>query len=99
MKLTNEKVCKEGLFSVGYHEETGLYVANVIVPWICWYSRYFEITKEEYELFDTDLEKLKELCKLLISVEVSDNKRFLFSERAEENETEDARSMSSLFKD
>ncbi len=54
MKLVNEKVRSEKLYSVGFSKELDSYVMSIVVPWIAWYNRYYRITKEEYESLSTD---------------------------------------------
>ena len=54
MKLVNEKVRSEKLYSVGFSKEFDSYVMSIVVPWVAWYNRYYRITKEEYEAFSTD---------------------------------------------
>ena len=49
MKLVNEKVRSEKLYSVGFSKELDSYVMSIVVPWIAWYNRYYRITKEKYK--------------------------------------------------
>lgn len=62
MKLQNEKVRNQKFYFVGYEEETRRYVLGIVITWVSWYNRYYEITEEEYRWFDTDVEKLDSLA-------------------------------------
>ncbi|WP_242949803.1 hypothetical protein [Butyrivibrio sp. M55] len=56
-----------------------------VVTWVAWYDEYFEITKEEYNLFGT--ERLDEIANELRN-QGSGSSRFLFSDKNEENTKE-----------
>ena len=53
-----------------------------VVTWVAWYNRYFEITEEEYNSFGTEV--LDNIADLLHK-DGKNSKRFLFSDRIEEN--------------
>lgn len=54
MKLTDEKVDTQQLFSVGYDKISNQYILSVVITYIAWYNQYFIITKEEYDWFEND---------------------------------------------
>ena len=82
IKLENEKVNKEKYYSVGYSSELKKYILVDVVTWFAWYNRYFEITEEEYNSFGTEV--LDNIADLL-QKDGKNSKRFLFSDRIEEN--------------
>eukprot|EP00833_Pecoramyces_ruminatium_P016778 jgi/Orpsp1_1/1190810/evm.model.d7180000081346.1 len=57
----NIKENKEGYITKGYQgvfycPPIDTYFLEEVVPWICYYERYYVITKDDYELFSKDLE-------------------------------------------
>ena len=82
MKILFEKIRKEKLYSVGYCEALKKYVLSSVIPWAAWYSRYYEITPEEYNSFGSV--ELDELASAFHKQGIS-SERFLFSERKSEN--------------
>ncbi len=80
-----EKVRSEKYYSVGYVLSIDKYVLACVVPWIAWYNRYYEITKDEYDSFGSI--KLDELAQLLYEQEIQTT-RFLCSDKNEENTAE-----------
>jgi len=52
-QLEDRKVRAEKYYEIGYDKENGRYILAVIIPWICWYHRYYLISKEEYEWYET----------------------------------------------
>ena len=85
MNIQNENVNTKLLYSVGYVPEVDKYILSCVVTWVAWYNRYYEITKEEYEAFGT--ERLDQLASRFRELECKSD-RFLFSDRDEENTTE-----------
>lgn len=61
MNLLNEKINSEKLYSVGYDVENSRYVLNLIIPSHAWYSRYYLISKDEYDWFETSIESLNDI--------------------------------------
>lgn len=84
MKLEHEKVRNQKLYLVGYDKENDRYVLSVVITWIAWYHRYYLISKEEYEWYDTALEKLDLLADECLRAETC-SERFIRSDRKEEN--------------
>lgn len=80
--LTGEKVRNEKLYSVGFCPELNKYILVCVIPWIAWYNRYYEISKEEYESFGS--EALDNLAEELYKQGIT-SKKFLFSDKIEEN--------------
>lgn len=65
--LENVIDCKDNFFKIGFSSDMNTYIMAVLVTWIAWYDRYYVITEEDYQLFQTDkkafLDKYdKELC-------------------------------------
>jgi hypothetical protein len=61
---------------------------EVIIPWIAWYFRYFRITKEEFELFNSDGKgKLDELAESFTGSDgiKNNSERFIRSDLQAEN--------------
>lgn len=75
------------LYSIGINEETNEYVLMVIVPSTVWYSRYFRISKEEFDYFNSDKKHLlDELAHSCSYYDISENKdRFIHSDLSIEN--------------
>ena len=84
MKLQNELVRSEKLYRVGYMPDVDKYVIACVVPWVAWYDRYYEISKEEYDSFGSE-----ELDKLAIELNTKGVKsdRFILSDKKEENKS------------
>ena len=89
MRLDNEKVRAEKLYRVGYIACLDQYVLASVVTWVVWYDRFFEITQEEYRLFESDISKLDALANELRE-QGERSERFLFSDKKEENSAEQA---------
>ena len=82
MKLQNELVRSEKLYRVGYMPDLDKYVMACVVPWVAWYDRYYEVSKEEYDSFGSEaLDKLA----LELNAKGVKSDRFLFSDKKEEN--------------
>lgn len=80
-----EKVRSEKYYSVGYNSKLNKYMLAVVVTWIAWYERYFEITEEEYNMFGSDeLDAIADSCHR----GGPGSQRFLFSVKNEENSAE-----------
>ena len=60
--LENEKVRTEKYYSVGYDKENERYVLVVVITWVAWYNRYYSISREEYDFYETEIEKLDSLA-------------------------------------
>lgn len=57
MKFNHVYVCRPERFAVGIEEETGKYYVSFPVsnPYVD-YSEYYEITRAQFDLFQTDLQ-------------------------------------------
>ena len=84
MKLINRKVRNEKLYSVGYDEKSKQYIMEIVITWIAWYNRYYLISKEEYQWFETFIEKLDTLADRCLRIEEFGD-RFIKSDKLEEN--------------
>ena len=76
------KVRSEKYYSVGYNSKIRKYLLADAITWVAWYERYFEISKEEYEMFG--FEELDAIAEVLHK-EGTKAPRFLFSDKNEEN--------------
>jgi hypothetical protein len=82
--LEREKI-SDKYYGVGYSPFIDKYVLYTVVTWVAWYNRYYEISEEEYESFDS--QELDVLARKLYE-QGNKNERFLFSEKKEENNEE-----------
>jgi hypothetical protein len=86
MKFVSTFVNSDKLYSVGIDEESGKFCMAVVVTWIAWYTRYFELTRQEYDLHGKDIKKLNEIAaSFLRHTNPKDSDRFLCSEMKSEN--------------
>ncbi len=86
MKFKSIFINTDKLYSVGIDEETGKYCMAVVVTWIASYTRYFELTRQEYELYKNDKKKLDDIAvSFLKHQNPKDSERFLYSEMKNEN--------------
>lgn len=72
------------MYSIGYSPSLDKYILSSIVCWIAWYNRFFEISKEEYDLYKTDLKQLDRIA-LECHEQGTASKRFICSQKEEEN--------------
>lgn len=86
LALTNEKVNKEGLFSVGY-DSVERYVLALTITYASFYERYYHITAEEYEWFDSNPKRLADLAEECFHSGIG-SPRFICSGLLEENTKE-----------
>lgn len=82
--LDNQKVRTEKLYTVGYNPIIGEYVMSVVITWVIWFHRYYKITKDEYNLAETNPEALDAIAKQFLKEE-SKSERFLCSDGPKEN--------------
>lgn len=87
MKYKSIFVDKNKFYSVGIDTDTNTYVMEVIVTSGVWHSRYFKISKEEFEYFNTDKKSiLDKLSKLFLAKGIQENNdRFIKSSLKNEN--------------
>ncbi len=86
MKFISTFVNSDKMYSVGIDEESRKFCMAVVVTWIAGYTRYFELTKEEYDLRENDLERLNGIAESFLRFpRPKDSERFLFSEMKDEN--------------
>ena len=62
MELLNEKIRNDGFYSVGFNPLVEQYIMIVIICHWFWFERYYLISKEEYEWFDSAIQKLDGLA-------------------------------------
>lgn len=87
MKLTDEKVDTQQLFSVGYDKISNHYILSVVITYIAWYNQYFIITKEEYDWFGKDHGRLTAFVQECFDKNIH-HPRFFFSELPADNTKE-----------
>ena len=85
MKLKNEKVRNQKYYFVGYDEENNRYLLGVVITWVAWYNRYYLISKEEYEWFDTQIDQLDQLAEECYQAGPGGD-RFVYSDSIMENQ-------------
>ena len=56
MELLNEKIRNDGFYSVGFNPLVEQYIMIVIICHWFWFERYYLISKEEYEWFDSAIQ-------------------------------------------
>ena len=97
LKLSDTRVRNEKNYVVGYSKDMQCYVMScTITCWIIDYDRWFKITEEEYEMFNTDIKELDTLKDELIND--LGNDRFLFSWKKDENTPDGAEMLHNLLK-
>lgn len=84
MKLEHVIVRSQKLYSVGYNSKLKKYILECVVPWVTWYNRYYEISEEEYNSFDSDPGELDAFVACLRAENYASD-RFLFSDKSDEN--------------
>lgn len=89
MHIEKEKIRTDKLYRIGYIACLDKYVLASVVGWAVWYDRFYEISEEEYLLYDTDMPRLDDLAKELRD-HGERSERLLFSEKNEENTSEQA---------
>lgn len=95
MKLIAEKIRKDGFYSVGFHPFIKQYIMDVTICHWFWYERYYLICEEEYEWFDSAIQKLDNLADDCYKQGVK-HPRFYCSELMKENTTEQASNLKTL---
>ena len=91
LALSNEKICKEHLFSVGY-DSVERYVLALTITYASIYERYYHITAEEYEWFDSNPKRLAALANECLQCGIN-SPRFICSGLLEENTSEQLRKL------
>ena len=77
-------MCRKKLYCIGYSPKLNKFVLECVVPCSTWYNRYYEISEEEYNTFDSNPNKLNAFVDYLHKKNYQSN-RFLFSDKKEEN--------------
>lgn len=84
MKLVSEKINQQHYFSVGYDPISESYILVQVITYVGYYNRYFKISKEEYDWFEHDINKLIVLNQECY-VQNTKHPKFFFSEYPIEN--------------
>ncbi|MFR8379756.1 MAG: hypothetical protein ACLVCV_17025 [Phocaeicola vulgatus] len=95
MELLNEKIRNDGFYSVGFNPLIEQYIMIVIICHWFWFERYYLINKEEYEWFDSAIQKLDDLAHDCYKQGVK-HPRFYCSELECENTTEQVTNLRTL---
>ena len=62
------------------------YVMEIVITWVAWYSRYFRISKQEFNWHKNDLRKLDTLADRFYSYKnPKDCEQFIYSQKTKEN--------------
>lgn len=87
MYLERQKVRAKYFYTVGYCADLDKYLLVITVPYIAYYDQYYCISQTEYSLWQTDVKQLDRLAEECRRDNIY-SKRFLYSERSEENTKE-----------
>ena len=87
MKLVSEKINQQHYFSVGYDPISENYILVQVITYMGYYNRYFKISKEEYDWFEYDINKLIVLNQECY-VQNTKHPKFFFSEYPIDNTPE-----------
>jgi len=88
MKYRSVHINKDGYYSIGIDEETGPYVLEVVMTWVAWYSRYFRLSKEEFDSYpknQAEIDLLARACAGDSGIK-NNQDRFIYSEKSQENQ-------------
>lgn len=83
---------KREYYSIGVDLDTNRLVLEVLITWVAWYSRYFSISQEEFDWFNSSRNRLDELaasCAGPMGI-ANNQQRFIHSEKVEENRCQQA---------
>ena len=87
MKFRSVHVNRQGYYALCTDEKTKAYVLEVLMTLGAWYSRYFRLSKDEFEGYPanrTEIDLLARSCAGATGIE-NNRERFLFSQKSEEN--------------
>lgn len=86
MKLIDEKINPTNYYSVGYSEELNKYILLICITdeSVGWFNRYYEITKEEYLWYNTNITLLNALANQCYK-DKTNSSRFICSDLTKEN--------------
>ncbi|RKI70675.1 hypothetical protein D7V91_03490 [bacterium 1xD42-67] len=87
MDLIGEKVDRQNYFSVGYDNISKSYILEQIITYVGCFSRYFKISKEQYEWFESHRDHLTALSDDFFTQNIR-HPQFFFSEYPIENTDE-----------
>ncbi len=87
MKFRAIHTNQENYYAVGFDDDTQQLVLEVVITWIAWYNRYFALTREEFDWFTSDRQRLDDLAAACAGVNgiANHRERFLHSQKIEEN--------------
>jgi hypothetical protein len=87
MKFKRVHTNQDEYYSIGIDEETGGYVLDIVMTGVAWYSRYFRLTKEEFEAYPKNratMDRLARGCAGASGIE-NNRARFISSQKTDEN--------------
>lgn len=87
MYLERHKVRDDYFYEIGYCSELDKYLLAVTVTYVSWYNQYYIIDESEYNLWRNNVKKLDIIADECRKDNIH-SKRFLYSERPEENTKE-----------
>ena len=87
MKFRSVHVNRQGFYALCTDEETKAYVLEVLMTLGAWYSRYFRLSKDEFEGYPgnrTEIDALARSCAGAAGIQ-NNRERFIYSQKPEEN--------------
>ena len=87
MFLEFQKVRTKHYYAIGYCAEWDKYLLRITVPYVSYFDQYHVINKDEYNLWENNLEKLDAIAEECRKNNIY-SKRFLYSEMLQENTKE-----------
>lgn len=88
MFLSFQKVRTKHFYTIGYCSEWKEYLLAITVQYVCWYEQYYIIQKDEYDLWKDNIDQLDAIAEECRKTNIH-NKRFLYSEMPQENNTKE----------
>lgn len=87
MFLEFQKVRTKHYYKIGYCSEWDKYLLVITVPYVSYFDQYYEIKKDEYNLWKDNVEELDAIAKDCREKNIYSN-RFLYSQMPQENTKE-----------
>ena len=81
MALSRKRNRPQMHYSVGYHMNENLYILQIVIHSV---ARYYQISREEYDMFDTNVDRLDKLA-VTCHRAGRNSQRFLCSTKQDEN--------------
>ena len=87
MKFRSIHVNRQGYYALCTDEKTNAHVLEVLMTLGAWYSRYFRLSRDEFEGYPANrphIDALARSCAAAAGIE-NNRDRFLYSQKSEEN--------------